>query len=78
MRFIPKLRAEAKLEIQSSLVNAALKVLENSTHFPFQTCLHCDNFDEPTEQCKLFKAKPPARVIAFGCDKFDDKDFIPF
>lgn len=43
-----------------------------------ETCLNCLNFDEPNELCKLCNLRPPARVIAFGCDQFADTDEIPF
>lgn len=75
----PTLREGAKLELASAASNAMYRVLEdNNTNYPFQTCLRCDNFDEPKEICKLFNMRPPAKVIAFGCEKFDDKEWIPF
>lgn len=39
-----------------------------------QTCMNCKHFDEPKEHCMFFKpaSRPPARVIAFGCDAFLD------
>lgn len=42
----------------------------------FPTCIHCENFDDATEVCKLAGARPPARVIAQGCESFDTR--IPF
>lgn len=38
-------------------------------------CLTCGYFDEETEVCKEAGQRPPARVIVFGCPKWDD---IPF
>lgn len=32
-----------------------------------QSCLNCEAWDPKTETCKLFKMKPPARVIVFSC-----------
>ncbi len=74
----PKLREGAKLELSSASSNAVYRVLEDMTNYPFQTCLRCDNFNEEKELCKLFNMRPPARVIAFGCEKFTDDDWIPF
>lgn len=37
-------------------------------------CPACENFDAQLELCKLVKpypARPPATIIAFGCDSFD-------
>ena len=42
-----------------------------------QTCLTCDHFDRPTELCKTYKKRPPARIIAYGCPEWV-KDEIPF
>lgn len=41
-----------------------------------KSCLTCDNFIEETEICRLNNQKPPARIIAFGCECYADK--IPF
>ena len=35
-----------------------------------ETCLTCAHFDEATETCALAKARPPARVIAYGCPQY--------
>ena len=43
-----------------------------------QACISCRNFDEPTELCRLAGARPPARVIALSCERYDDIDEIPF
>lgn len=44
----------------------------------YRSCLYCEHFDELNgEQCKLAKARPPARVICYGCEKFEDME-IPF
>lgn len=39
-------------------------------------CVNCEYFDEEKETCKQFGQRPPARVIAFGCEAFSD--IIPF
>jgi hypothetical protein len=39
-------------------------------------CLNCLQFNEKTETCALAKARPPARVIAYGCPKWEED--IPF
>lgn len=44
-------------------------------------CVNCVHWrqgppERPIEQCGLANARPPARVIAFGCEKYEDE--IPF
>ncbi len=43
-----------------------------------QSCLNCENFDEKTETCGVYRQRPPARVIAYGCVSYSDSDDIPF
>jgi recombinational DNA repair protein RecR len=44
-----------------------------------RTCVHCGHFTQ-AETCKLSptQARPPARIIAFGCPRFEDMDDVPF
>lgn len=41
-----------------------------------RSCLTCDMFKEQEEQCTVYSARPPARVIAYGCDQYIEE--IPF
>jgi hypothetical protein len=43
-----------------------------------RSCLTCQHFDETRELCKPAQLRPPARVIANGCPKYDDIYDIPF
>lgn len=78
MKIKAKLREGAALELRASIINGAKNMMESTVNHPYQTCLLCDHFQENTEQCKFYKSRPPARVIAFGCESFSDKDWIPF
>ncbi len=40
-------------------------------------CINCINFKRQTEVCSLNNLRPPAAIIAFGCERFDYDD-IPF
>jgi hypothetical protein len=42
------------------------------------SCLSCSRFSESEEICRKFAARPPARVIAFGCSEYLDTEEIPF
>lgn len=41
-----------------------------------RTCVNCCHFDETKELCRMANKRPPARVIAFGCEKYEDE--IPY
>jgi len=44
--------------------------------YTWQSCMNCCNFEEKSENCLLFKGRPPAFIIVSGCK---DHDFeIPF
>lgn len=47
-----------------------------AVNFLLRTCLTCDTFNEETETCRKWNAKPPARIIAYGCDEYIED--IPF
>lgn len=42
----------------------------------FKTCITCTNWRHETELCGLYKQRPPARIIASGCESYNDE--IPF
>lgn len=62
-------------DIIQGIVNELSSIIETHLEKNIKTCINCVNFNEPSESCTLYKAKPPARVIALGCEKWED---IPF
>ena len=54
--------------------------IENEIKRSLRTCVTCNNFNQDVETCKLSdNMRPPAKVIAYGCSKFQDYDIdIPF
>jgi hypothetical protein len=40
-------------------------------------CIHCVNWQADTEICKPAGKRPPAKIIAFGCQSYNEDD-IPF
>jgi hypothetical protein len=43
--------------------------------YAVSTCLNCTNFNEKEELCKKASSRPPAEVLVYGCEAWDD---IPF
>lgn len=41
-----------------------------------KTCVHCIHFTQHSEACALAGQRPPAKVIAFGCARWEAD--IPF
>ena len=42
-----------------------------------RTCINCENFNiDGGELCTLWRSRPPAKVIVYGCDKWQEE--IPF
>lgn len=43
----------------------------------YRSCLNCEHFNESKEICKLNEMRPPAKVIAYSCELWEDIE-IPF
>lgn len=71
-----------RLQANCKLANIVRLTIDLASMLPEQivkSCLTCDNFDEPSEICKKFNARPPAKVIAFGCEGYCNiEEEIPF
>lgn len=61
-----KQRAELAAEFQDKLIARQY----------WQTCLNCVQWDELTETCIQFNARPPAPIIVNGCRDYQSD--IPF
>jgi len=57
-------------------VTKALKLALEDTRRMLHCCPNCWHWIEANEECELAHARPPAKVIAFGCEKFSEQ--IPF
>lgn len=60
--------------MNSDLASKLFKAVQEDSAFP--CCVHCEHFDAEAETCRNVGARPPARVIAFGCEQFEPK--VPF
>lgn len=70
----PNIDPEMQREIEFHL--GRIKHFAQTKYVKFTSCVTCYKFDEPSEMCKPANARPPARVIAFGCAAWDGE--IPF
>jgi hypothetical protein len=62
-----------------NMIRCALALTHATSEEVVKSCLSCEFFNEQSEGCrKANGARPPARVIAFGCESYLDKDVIPF
>lgn len=75
-QFKPRLRINAAYDLQAAFNNLLHNLIEQTPPI-YKSCLNCDHFTEATEQCDVYKTRPPARVICFGCPKWEN-DEIPF
>lgn len=70
----PRIREDVLLDFREYLLDY-MRACEGEL---VRSCLTCAVFQESSELCGKFKARPPARVIAYGCkDYFNEKE-IPF
>lgn len=59
-----------------AIANHIMQHIKVALNQATRSCLACEHFNESNELCGYYNQKPPARIIAFGCDKYEDK--IPF
>lgn len=52
------------------------RVMRNHLDECTRCCPNCLHWNEKREICELAHTRPPARVIAFGCERYEDR--IPF
>jgi hypothetical protein len=79
-----KFRVVALLGIGRKLEDTLAKHAVSEEGGLMPSCISCEFFDEGgvhgfgPEICLPQRARPPARIIAFGCSHYKDKDDIPF
>lgn len=53
------------------------KIVADHMQRAIKCCPNCEHFQIKAEKCGLNSQRPPAHVIAFGCECFSETD-IPF
>lgn len=74
----PILRATPHGDLYSTINDAIRKYIMNTNDHPFQSCLNCMNWNHGKEFCTKFNARPPADIIVYSCDNYEDNNDIPF
>jgi len=73
----PNLRSDASYHLLNATHKAIDEAIKNCKPI-YRSCINCEHFDELNgEICKLAKARPPARVIAYACERWEDIE-VPF
>lgn len=73
-----KINREDFLKLRDTLLNVTSWMHGKQALRLETTCVRCLSFDQQNEICKVAKARPPAKVIAYGCPQFESEDTIPF
>ncbi len=68
----PKLRA-----LDSDFVVSIGDVFASSLNRAIACCPNCEHWGGDFEKCRLNNLRPPANIIAFGCELFVNND-LPF
>jgi hypothetical protein len=70
-RRLGKIELAAKL---SQLIENTIKDVSPSNML-FQSCIVCEHFGE-NEICSRYNVRPPARIIVFGCQHYEESSHI--
>lgn len=81
VKLIPRRLGKIELESRLSKLVADTIAQVSPSNMLFQSCIVCEHFGED-EVCRMFNVRPPARIIVFGCVKYEESshidDEIPF
>lgn len=66
--------------IESRLLEVSNAIKRMASTTIYRNCLNCNEWNEDKEECKRFNARPPAAVIVYSCEQWEElKDWeIPF
>jgi hypothetical protein len=60
-----------------SAINKLFVGKSNFTHI-YQNCLNCKFWNYGGDKCGKFNAKPPAEIIIYSCEAYEDNGCIPY
>lgn len=70
---MPKLPDDLRAKLAEALVSTTERWVAAR-----RTCVTCQAFNIGDEICDKFNARPPAKIIAYGCVEYFGDDDIPF
>lgn len=63
----------------ATAVSEAVRASFDNAEGSYQSCMNCIHFNEASEVCGVYGARPPARIIAYSCGTaYEDNKDIPF
>lgn len=67
-------------DLEAEHIKHNLMKLFNVTaiNYPYKNCLNCKNWNEKSDICGRYNARPPTEIIVYSCPDHDDNDEIPF
>lgn len=68
-----KLKREIDIEL---FATKASRLFAEEVRKLHRNCVTCEHFDKRSETCDLNKMRPPAEIISYGCECYDEE--IPF
>lgn len=70
---------QTRKEALEELTQILCKQMINVIDINLRSCITCINFKEDVELCDIYKQRPPARIIAKGCESYSNiSEDIPF
>lgn len=70
-------REPARRYFSGEVINDLRASFTNFANRALICCINCKHWQGQNETCKLNGRRPPANIIALGCECFEDCD-IPF
>lgn len=65
--------SESREATITAIANYLASRIADELRANMKTCLNCQHYDEPRNTCNKNARTPPPRIIAFGCNAFEER-----